>query len=360
MSKTGKVLLSIAVVLALLAALAGAALSALAFVNTREVKSSVDDVIKTLNEEVDDVLSENDVCIANEYYIRDTSAISDAYKSGDTSALDDRQKETLKMASEVLESIVTDEMTQYEKEEAVYKWLTSELNNDTGMLTVIPNSGEDSDNPYGVLKYRSAVCVGFATTFRLFMHMMDIDCMVVHDSSLTHSWDEVKLDDEWYYTDCYFDAGSGNYRYFNVSQDVLLQDHSWNTSFFPKATGLKYNYSIQHAEELEDFYAIPAFVRSKIDEGVDSFSCKVKGGIAPEDQPAVTYLVSSMDSYISALCENGYFQSYWALNEKNEYVLCMFMHDYGNGTEDIPEEVLDKINSTLSEVFGDVQYYYDD
>ena len=98
------------------------------------------------------------------------------------------------MAAAVLDEIITEDMTDYEKELAVYDWMTHSLQYDTGVLQVIPRTEADADNPYGTLKYHNAVCVGYATTFRLFMQMLDIDCMVVHNTDAYHSWDLVKLD----------------------------------------------------------------------------------------------------------------------------------------------------------------------
>ena len=138
---------------------------------------------------------EDDVAVGGEYYIRSTLPISDAYRSGDASALDARQAETLSMASAVLEEIIVEGMTDYEKEKAVYDWMCANLGHEGGVTTVVPTASEYSAAPYGVLKYGQAVCVGFATTFRMFMQMLGIDCMVVHNSY--HSWDLVSLDGEW-------------------------------------------------------------------------------------------------------------------------------------------------------------------
>jgi hypothetical protein len=173
-------------------------------------------------EEANPETTEDYVTIAEYYEIRPTTNISDAYKSGDTSGLSDKEKETLDMAKEALEDMgIKDSMSDYEKEKAVYDWMTSSLQQDRGALTVIPTTQEDCDNPYGVLKYHDAVCVGYATTFRMFMQMMGIECMVEHNTECYHSWDVVKLDGDWYITDIYSDAGNGNYAHFNMTGSDL-------------------------------------------------------------------------------------------------------------------------------------------
>ena len=92
---------------------------------------------------------EDNVGIMNgEYRILSTLPISDAYKSGNTSGLNSKQKETLEMASAVLDEIITEDMSDYEKEKAVYEWMTTELTQNRDVLQVIPQSnGNDSDNP---------------------------------------------------------------------------------------------------------------------------------------------------------------------------------------------------------------------
>ncbi|MBR6392332.1 MAG: transglutaminase domain-containing protein, partial [Eubacterium sp.] len=170
--------------------------------------------INQLQGEAEDVDREDDVTIAGTYTIKSTTQISDAYISGDSSKLDDSDKETLDMASAVIDEVIKPSMNDFEKEKAIYDWLTAKLTSNTGILTVVPTRNGDNDNPHDVLKYRSAVCVGYATTFRLFMQMLKIECKVIHSSDLTHSWDLVKLDDGWYHTDCYMDNETNNYQNF--------------------------------------------------------------------------------------------------------------------------------------------------
>lgn len=142
---------------------------------------------------------EDGVIIMDQYEIVSTLPISEAYRSGNTNRLSEKDKETLELASAVLNKIITEDMTPYEKEKAVYDWMSTELSYDTGALQVVPQTSADCDNPYGTLKYHNAVCVGYATTFRLFMQMLDIPCMVVHNTECYHSWNLVQIEDDWYH-----------------------------------------------------------------------------------------------------------------------------------------------------------------
>ena len=92
---------------------------------------------------------EDGVVILDQYEIVSTLPISEAYRSGNTNGLSAKDKETLELASAVLKEIITEDMTPYEKEKAVYDWMAKELSYDTGALQVVPQTSADCDNPYG-------------------------------------------------------------------------------------------------------------------------------------------------------------------------------------------------------------------
>ena len=209
---------------------------------------------------------EDDVVIGGEYVIRSTKAISEAYLSGDSTALSDRDRETLDMASAVLGEIITDSMSDYEKEQAVFLWMNHNIGPDAD-VTVLVRTDITTDNPHGVLSGRSAVCVGYATTFRLFMQMLGIPCMVVHDVSQVHSWDLVQIDGHWYHVDLYSAQNEKEpLQYLNRSDALQsAMGSTWDVSFYPAADSLERCYVYQSAEPCGDIYAIPAALHKAID-----------------------------------------------------------------------------------------------
>jgi hypothetical protein len=304
-----------------------------------------------------DVAQENNVSIAGSYKIRSTKEISDAYLSGDKSGLNAKQKETLKMASDILDKIITKDMSKYEKELAVYRWMTSNLSNDDGALTVIPTTQEDCDNPYGVLKYHNAVCVGYATTFRLFMQMMKIPCKVVHNTSRTHSWDLVKLDDEWYHTDIYMDADTGNYADFNMNDATCLMSHDWNRDFFPAATGAKYSYANQNKKTLADAYALPAALKAGLDAKATNLFFDYKDTHAEEQVMLSENIMSNVTNWIST---SDAFSKYnvqhsWIKGENGQYVLLISIEDTSKKkeTKEISNLQAQKVRESILKAFGE-------
>jgi len=357
-----------AVVLALVFLAGGAVFSAMTFFTVHAMSQEE-------SPEYEEFASAEDgVVIAEEYTILPTTAISDAYRTGDTAGLNEKEAETLEMASAVLDEILTDGMSDFEKEAAVYDWMVSNLAYDEGSLVVIPTTDEDSDNPYGVLKYHNAVCVGYATTFRLFMQMLDIPCMVVHNNELYHSWNLVQLDGHWYHVDIYADVGERSYITFNLPDAIRLQQQTWDTSFFPAADALTYNVAWQNRQEVSDIYAVPGALRRAMDEGISAFalafSCEVDG----LSQELVENMIGSLNRALSQAYVPGLPDMIrdwiWMPGEDGYEAILMIHYHYADdesGEPDPAEEVTwEQADEALQGAFGDLfslsiydNYYWD-
>ena len=312
-------------------------------------------------DEAEDVAQENDVTIGGEYVIKATTQISDAYKSGNTENLSDKDKETLGMAKSVLDEIITDGMSDYEKELAVYKWMTTNIGFDSGSMTVIPDDeSKPVDNPNGVLKNHEAVCVGYATTFRLFMQMLGIDCMVVHDSYLSHSWDLVKLDGQWYHTDVYSDAGSstGNFSHFNLNDETMLNSQEWNLDFFPAADGYKYNYAYVNKTQCSDVYKIPELVRAALDARQGVVSLDFGKDVSDDVYNLADTIMNSVEDTVVFNAGYGVSFSWSWLDAGDDNVFCVYISYEKTEEPDVDPGVADetwqKINDAVNKAFGDL------
>lgn len=323
--------------------------------------------IASQEEEENQETTEDYVKIAEQYEIKPTTNISDAYKSGDTSKLSDKEKETLDMAKAAIKEMkIKDDMSDFEKEKAVYDWMTSSLQNDMGALTVIPSTREDCDNPYGVLKYHNAVCVGYATTFRMFMQMMDIECMVEHNTEKYHSWDLVKLDGDWYITDVYSDVGSGNYGHFNMTDSMWGQEQNWDHDFFPAANSLKYNMAYMKKKTIDTVYDIPQALRKAMDEKLGSVMIAFKEKIDDDKAQIANAAVSAVSDM---LMNNNYKDvPYAILNyswvkdpETDEYLYSITFSGYNStqNMQNLSEEQMQKINDAVSKALEGLKSMYD-
>ena len=241
---------------------------------------------------------EDDVTISDLYTVRSTQAISKAYLADRSTGLDAKQKEVLDLASATLKNIIKEDMTTFQKEKAVYNWMCKNLEMAETSQVNIPVSSSQIDEPYGVLKTGTGVPVGFATTFRMFMEMLEIPCKVVHDTAFTNAWNMVQLDDEnWYHVDVGSDITYGNFENFNMNENVASYKHTWDTEFFPAAAGTKYCYALMKAGEVKDLYNIPTRIKNAYDKKRKCIFLKFKTS-SGKDLEVVDELVSRTADYL--------------------------------------------------------------
>ncbi len=289
-------------------------------------------------EEQENTYQEDGYKVAGEYEIRSTTHISDAYKSGDDSALNAQDKDTLKMAQDVLDEVIEDSMDNYEKELAVYQWMVANIgiNGSDGVISR-PGSGGSPFTPHDVLSSKNAVCVGYATTFRLFMNMLGMDCHIVHNDY--HSWDLVELEKgQWYHVDVYSDAHGVPFANFNMTDEICTMGHNWDGSALPVADSVKYSPAVKNSVELGGLGDVPAKFKEALDKGDSSAFYRFQKPLTEEEQPAANFLVSVLENALNATYEDVYFRAMWYPGEGGEDILGLLVERYG---EDDPEPDFD-------------------
>jgi hypothetical protein len=196
--------------------------------------------------------------------------------------------------------------------------------------------------------------VGYATTFRLFMQMMDIECKIEHNTECYHSWDLVRLDGDWYITDIYSDAGTGNYAHFNMTDEMWSQEQNWDHDYFPAATSLKYNMAFQKRKTVKSIYDIPSALREAMDEQLGSVMIAFEQEITDEDAQIATYTASTLDEQLmSNTYENMPYTlvSYkWVQNpDDNSYLFHVSFGSYNTTETDsgLTEKQMEKIQKKI-------------
>lgn len=181
----------------------------------------------------------------------DTAAILDAWAQSDPSALSDYDRAIYDAAKNVLDRTLRDGMSDYEKEEALYGWMIQNINYDWTHNDVMVSTPRESFTPYGGLVNRTAVCLGYATTFQLLMDLAGVECITVvgaaHQSTGDHAWNMVRLNGNWYCVDVTWDANAREqsepwgyskayWNFFNVTSDVMAdENHQWDYANTPEA-----------------------------------------------------------------------------------------------------------------------------
>lgn len=296
--------------------------------------------------------------VGGNFEIKSTAQISDAYKKSDPSGLSAEDQETYQMASDVIDKVIKDGMTDYEKEVAIYDWMFDNIGQ--GMSTTIQMPGQNASayTPHEVLSSKNGVCVGYATTFRLLMNMLGMDVHIVHNDY--HSWDEIKLDDgEWYHVDIYTDVSSRvRYRNFNMTDDIARNGHEWDDSGLPEAKGIKYSYALQNAKEAKDLFEIPAKIKELVDSNKsDALYFSFPKKFTESDIALANTMISQCQQSMYALANGGScdLSASFYPDGNDSYVLAVFITNYTgnqNQTEKADEKDVEKMTQTINEVFG--------
>lgn len=295
--------------------------------------------------------------VMEQYEIISTKQISDAYLNGDPSGLDDEDQQTYEMASKVLDEIIKDGMSDYEKELAIYDWMVENIGQGSGQVISLPGQNNEAYTPYMVLSSKTAVCVGYATTFRLLANMVGLDVHIVHNDY--HSWDMVKLDDgEWYQLDVYSDVNGARYRNFNMTDAMARSGHDWDGSSLPEAKGTKYSYAAQNAVAVKDLFEIPEKVRAGFDKKESSsMYFKFPKMLTDAELALANQMISVIQQAMYSLpgAESMDVQASWVDDGEGKYVLAVYINNYASVDTSIgdadPAKVTEMTNK-INELFG--------
>ena len=143
-----------------------------------------------------------------------------------------------KVVNEIIANNISDSMSEYEKVRAIHDYIVISTKYDEENLK--NNTLPDIDfTAKGVLEKHLGVCRGYAEAFKLLMDELGIECEIVtgYADSISHAWNVVKVDGEWYQIDCTYDdpvdennaAGNDDnlrYDYFLVTNEQISLDHT--------------------------------------------------------------------------------------------------------------------------------------
>ncbi len=175
----------------------------------------------------------------------DTAPILSAWIAGDPAGLSAYDRAIYDAAAAVLESVLTEDMSPVEREEALYTWIAENVVYDWRHADLAERTPRESYTPYGALVDHAAVCLGFASAFQLLADMAGLECITVIGASSSnqsdHAWNMVRLDGEWYCLDVTWDRrrddDNGAWRYFNITSDEMARsNHQWDYAGVPEAT----------------------------------------------------------------------------------------------------------------------------
>lgn len=141
-----------------------------------------------------------------------TNTLIVEYDSMDATTMATKQKEIKEEVGRITKEIITDGMTDLEKETAINDYICKTAVYDQeacdhaieNNMTVVDPQYLDAFNAYGVLVKKKGVCASYAAAFKLLADAAGLEAIVVTghlNGTLAHAWNRVKLDNQWYSVD---------------------------------------------------------------------------------------------------------------------------------------------------------------
>lgn len=123
-----------------------------------------------------------------------------------------KQEEIKQKVSEIVDEIITADMSDAQKGLAINTWLCENAIYDNDALanaelysfTRVDEEFYDSFTAYGILMDGVGVCASYSAAYKLLADAAGLDSIVVTgylDGSVPHAWNKVQLDEEWYIVD---------------------------------------------------------------------------------------------------------------------------------------------------------------
>lgn len=138
---------------------------------------------------------------------KEGTAVKVVYDSDAAKTVKKQEEIKIKVA-EIVSEIITDDMTELEKELAINEYLCNTCVYDDDALKnaeennfyYVDSEFDDSFTAYGALINGRCVCAGYAAAFKLLADASGLDAVVVTgvlDGNLPHAWNKVRVDGEW-------------------------------------------------------------------------------------------------------------------------------------------------------------------
>ncbi len=205
--------------------------------------------------------------------------VSSAILTGQAIGLGKKDTQIAELAHEVYTKSVTDSMDIVEKILAIHDYLI--LHTEYAYREYLDGTLDQIPYvfcPEGVLVQHKAVCQGYAETLELFLNALGLENRLVfgygytENGRISHAWNLVKLDDNWYHIDMTWDdpivngidSGKVYYDYFLVNDAVMKKNHTWEMADYPAAIGGEYEgYGIK--KEVEKYQKAGQYIETKDD-----------------------------------------------------------------------------------------------
>lgn len=147
----------------------------------------------------------------------------------------DSINESFRLASDILAEIVTEDMTDWEKAEAIYTYITENVAYDFRYYSGKNDMPFASTVALGALRDHLAICGGYSHAFETLLDLCGIENYTVSGicNGEYHAWNYVILDSEGYYCDPTADRGGRNGHFLLTEEELEnLGGYEWDAEFY--------------------------------------------------------------------------------------------------------------------------------
>ena len=146
---------------------------------------------------------------------------------------------TRQMAEDLVAELVTPDMTDRQKVEAVYQWITDNVEYDWRYYQAPETMPKISTTALGALRDHVAICGGYSWALKTMLDVCGVESYPVSGvlGSEYHAWNYVILDGKGYYCDPTSDRGSGQYWFLRTKEELQSEGrHTWDANFYERLT----------------------------------------------------------------------------------------------------------------------------
>lgn len=136
-------------------------------------------------------------------------------------------------ARAIVANITSDSMSQLDKERAIHDWIVNNTQYD---------QSDSIYDPYNTLIKHTGVCEGYSLLAQKMFTIAGIESTIVsgYADGGSHAWNMVNIDNHWYHVDLTWDDPVSSedilrYDYFNLTDNQMSKDHTWDTTKYQNA-----------------------------------------------------------------------------------------------------------------------------
>lgn len=181
-------------------------------------------------------------------------------------SLKEKYEELRSKTDLIIASVVTDEMTDYEKEKALHDYLIETTRYDEENQWPV-----ESHTAYGALVNGVAVCDGYAEAFDLLLKKVGIKSKLVYGSldGELHAWNLVEIKGKEYFVDVTANDPTNNennymkYTFFNVPFDFMTNSHDFEADY-SWVNAIEENYFYKNDHYFDSIESVNNFIYNEL------------------------------------------------------------------------------------------------